>query len=414
MPLIRDEQSWILLYGRRKTGKTFTVKTTRKPSLHLVVTRGGSILLSSGGSFKKTSTEDAIRKAVSMLNEGRQVFIDEFQRLPEDYWDALALPHPSGTLILAASSFGVIEKVYSRRSPLLGLVKPVRIPVINASDTIASLAPRLDPVHAVQWSVILRDPWVIPYAEDSLYRETPIGFLVKHHRELVMTVKGLVGEVFSEEERKLTRLYEETLKLLGAGYWSPAEIAHTLYTRGLIENPSPGTATGILGKLEAMGLVSKLKLWKTRRGRYYYKHTSPLLSITYGLMEKYGTDELDIPLKDEWVTGLYSRELAFTLGEVLAEHHDGIQAYTILPHGEGDIDIVILDKKARHPIACYEAKTGKCKPGDTQKHRSRAISIGCPEARTLCANEDIPGAIGYKTIIEYSVQNIHRLTVKYS
>ncbi|MEB3845437.1 MAG: hypothetical protein GSR83_00115, partial [Desulfurococcales archaeon] len=338
---------------------------------------------------------------------------------PEDYWDALALPHPSGTLILAASSFGVIEKVYSRRSPLLGLVKPVRIPVINASDTIASLAPRLDPVHAVQWSVILRDPWVIPYAEDSLYRETPIGFLVKHHRELVMTVKGLVGEVFSEEERKLTRLYEETLKLLGAGYWSPAEIAHTLYTRGLIENPSPGTATGILGKLETMGLVSKLKLWKTRRGRYYYKHTSPLLSITYGLMEKYGTDELDIPLKEEWVTELYSRELAFTLGEVLAEYHDGIQAYTILPHGKGDIDIVILDKKAQHPIACYEAKTGKCKPGDTQKHRSWAISIGCPEAKTICTNEDNPGAIGYKTInnktiIEYSVRNIRRLTVKYS
>ena len=50
---IRDEQSWILLYGRRKTRKTFTVKTTRKPSLHLVVTRGGSILLAGKGSFKK-------------------------------------------------------------------------------------------------------------------------------------------------------------------------------------------------------------------------------------------------------------------------------------------------------------------------------------------------------------------------
>ena len=406
MPLVRDEQGWILLYGRRKTGKTFTVKTTRKPTLHLVVTRGGSILVASKGSFKLADTEEALRKAVSELNNGHQVFIDEFQRLPEKYWDALALPHSSGTLVLAASSFGVIEKVYNRRSPLLGLVKPVRIPVINASDTVASLAPRLNPVMTVQWSVILRDPWIIPYTSKSLYNETPLDFIVNRHIELTMTVKGLIGEVFGEEERKLTRLYEETLKLLGAGYWSPGEIAHTLYTRGLIENPSPGTVTGILGKLEAMGLVAKLKLWKTRRGRYYYKHTSPILSITYGLMEKYGIDELDISPRREWVEELYSRELAFTLGEILAEHHHGIQAYTILPDRKEDIDIVILDKKSKHPIACYEAKAGKCRPEDITKHRERAKSIGCPEAKTICTSRDGPKTISYKTIVEYSIQNI--------
>ena len=27
-----------------------------------------------------------------MLNNGEQVFIDEFQRLPEEYWDALYSP----------------------------------------------------------------------------------------------------------------------------------------------------------------------------------------------------------------------------------------------------------------------------------------------------------------------------------
>ncbi|MCE4606261.1 MAG: hypothetical protein F7B59_02895 [Desulfurococcales archaeon] len=408
MPLTRNEKNWVLLYGRRKTGKTFTVKTVRRPGLHLIITRSGKALVVCKSKFETMTIDNAISMAVSKLENNAEVFIDEFQRLPEDYWDALALPHPSGTLVLAASSYGIVEKVYSKRSPLLGLVKPVRIPVINASDAVVSLYPRLSPSEAVYWSVILRDPWITPYAESILESLNPIEFILENHKALAMAVKGLIGEVFSEEDRKLTRLYEEVLKLLGSGYWNPREISHTLYARGLIETPSPGTVTGILDKLESMGLVTKVKLWKTRKGRYYYKHASPLLSILYGLMGKYATDELDIPVKPDWVTELYSTELAFNVGEILAEYYRGVQAYTILPGQEGDIDIVILDEKARYPKACYEVKKDKCSPKELSAAYTRAEKTGCPWLKAVCTEKTGGSSITYSTIVDYAIENVIR------
>jgi len=41
---------------------------------------------------------------------------------------------------------------------------------------------------------------------------------------------------------------------------------------------------------------------------------------------------------------------------MLSEYLGGRKSYTILPSGEGDVDIVILDLRGRKPIIGYEVK----------------------------------------------------------
>ena len=118
-----------------------------------------------------------------------------------------------------------------------------------------------------------------------------------------------------------------------------------------------------------MGLIAKTRLWGTRGKRIYYRHASPLLGIIYGLVEKHAIDEYPqtpATLRDTALT-LYARELQFSLAELLAEYHGGTPSYTILPHGEGDVDIVILDRAAKKPIAAYEVKMGTCSRSDYTK-----------------------------------------------
>ena len=108
--------------------------------LYATVTRDNTVIVERRGHEPRTaSAEDAAREILSILRDEGVVVLDEFQRLPERYWQMLALAHPDGALVLVASSLGVVNKVFSTRSPLLGLVAPVRMGLISLGDAIASL-----------------------------------------------------------------------------------------------------------------------------------------------------------------------------------------------------------------------------------------------------------------------------------
>jgi hypothetical protein len=233
---LKKARGWLLVYGRRKVGKTFLLRKELAWSIYATVTRSREIFLESDGGIEKTRLEEGIRRIVNALKRGECVVIDEFQRLPENYWDLLALAHPSGRLVLSGSSFGVVEKVFSRRSPLLGLVNPLRIDVVSYADAVSSLLGKLGPEKALLWAILVRDPWVIPFADLSLH---PAVFIAENAGRLAIASTGLVGEVFVEEERRLTTLYEAVLRLLAEGYWKPAEIAGVLAPRGLLEGGAP-------------------------------------------------------------------------------------------------------------------------------------------------------------------------------
>ena len=86
--------------------------------LYTTVTRDNTVIVERRGHEPRTvSAEDAAREILSILRGGGIVVLDEFQRLPERYWQMLALAHPDGALVLVASSLGVVNKVFSTRSP---------------------------------------------------------------------------------------------------------------------------------------------------------------------------------------------------------------------------------------------------------------------------------------------------------
>lgn len=382
---LRRSSSWVLMFGRRKTGKSFLARLVVPWSLYATVTRDLHVVLEARGDVARIRSPDtAIPLLVNKLRDEEVVVLDEFQRLPERYWTLLASAHPNGRLVLAGSSLGVVDRVFNRRSPLLGLLLPVRIDPISLEDVIVSLANRTGPSSAVLWAVLLREPWLAPFADLGKH---PLEYLEDNIVFLSYTIRGLVGEVFLEEERELTRLYESILRLLGGGVWSSRDLTNILFSRGLIQSPSPGIVTGILDRMMRMGLVVKTRLWRSRGGRLYYRHLSPLLSIVYGAMERLALDEVPV-LPKRMMRGtleiLLTREVSFSLGEMLTQHHNGVQAYTVLEKGGGDIDVVVLDKRGRSPIIAYEIKLGTCSPRDRRKLEERSRKVGVKKARLLC------------------------------
>jgi len=383
----REMRAWTLVYGRRKTGKSFMVRLYEGDALFVTVTRAGSCIVEEpGGGYRVVEQGDAVRAAVERLRRGGTVVLDEFQRLPAQYWDLLALASPRGRLVLVASSLGVVERVFASNSPLLGLVAPFRVDPIRFADALASLAPRASARRAVEWAVLLAEPWLVPHAPDDLEVE-PWAYLAEAAPGLAQMAKGLVGEVFEEEERALTRLYDSILHLLGAGVWKAGEIGALLYARGLMSRPAP--ATGILEKMAAMGLVEKTRLWRTRGHRVYYRHKSHLLAIIYGLKHYLAVDEIQVSpaIVAEYARRLHARELQFAVASLLAEYHGGTPAYTILPHAAGDVDVVVLDPRGKRPIAAYEVKAGDCTRRDAIKALEAARTVGAPRAGLVCVGD---------------------------
>ncbi|MEM2961702.1 MAG: AAA family ATPase [Candidatus Bathyarchaeia archaeon] len=389
---VKDLRGWILVYGRRKTGKTFLLRRVFDKAHYFVVTRPGRVLTERGGETSYMSIEEAVKRAGALLKKGEAVVLDEFQRLPEEFWEAIALHHPSGKLIASGSSLGILKKIFDRRSPLLGLFTPFKLDLIRYSDAILSLKNVCTSLQdALLWGLIIRDPWVIPIM--SLGDDAASEICDKAYG-LLASASGLIGEVFEEEDRSLTRIYDAVLRLIGEGVWKPAEISGILTSNGLISGGLP-TVTGLLERLTGMGLLEKVMLWRTRGSRYYFKHRSPLLSIIYYADQKLNIAEgIHRRVDRNLVLRAFGREFQFSLGEMLAEYMEGIKSYTILPNGEGDIDIVILDSKGKNPIIGYEVKIGVLGRREAEKAVETIHSYGIPKAGLISATAKPPSVPG--------------------
>ncbi len=372
---LNRRRGWLLIYGRRKVGKSFLLCRFMNWDVYVTITRSREAIIDG----KKVEIGKAMDSVIGTLMEGRSAIVDEFQRLDETYWDILAQAHPNGRLILAGSSFGVVKKVFDSRSPLLGTVEPFKLGIISYWDVLANLKPK--DRKEFLWAVLMRDPWIIPMISGN----DPVEFLVERSFGLFMSAQGLIGEVFSEEERLLTALYDSILRLLGEGVGSARELAGILTSRGLLEGGT-SAVTGILSKLEMMGLVTKVPLWRSGRGRYLYRHLSPLLSILYYMESKFGISDGYQP-NEEAVRSILGREVQFSLGEMLAEESGARLAYHRSP--EGDVDIILTDRRGR-PLAGYEVKIGPISKGEAVKAIERMRRLGIPKTGLISLYEKPP------------------------
>ncbi|MEW9492263.1 MAG: hypothetical protein TQ35_0008710 [Candidatus Aramenus sulfurataquae] len=173
------------------------------------------------------SVEDALKEVKETLKRGGVAVIDEFQRLPKVYHSLIAQWAPNGVLVAVGSSYGVVNEVFDRNSPLLGLFTPLEVDLIPYEEVLAQLR---DPVL----SVLFRDPCLVDSYEEFAERV----------KEFSLISKGLIWEVFEEEreeERQLTETYYKVLLLLGEGIWKSSEIAGILQPKGGVATVSSST-----------------------------------------------------------------------------------------------------------------------------------------------------------------------------
>ena len=225
---IRDIPGWILIYERRKVGKTFLVKNFLQYDAYFLVRRDLTIIENGRLSFN-----EFIAKLKDLLREDKTVVVDEFQRLLDTFLDEIVEVYPKGRLLLLGSSLRILHKIFSPKSPILGLISQYKLDLVSPADTLTSLAEYLPPEQAVEIAVYMRDPWLSRYLE--IYNGDIVEFLYNVVKVNIYSIKALIGEIFAEEERELTARYEAILNLLGSGCWRVKEMAGILYNRGLLE-----------------------------------------------------------------------------------------------------------------------------------------------------------------------------------
>jgi hypothetical protein len=356
---LKNVEGWMLIYGRRKVGKSFLIRKYVNHDMYCVITRDLQAYFPSDGSFRKL--DEAFVQSIKALRGGKTVVIDEFQRLPEKYWDGLSAEHPNGKLILVGSSFRVMKKLVDKRSPLLGLVLPYKLDIIHYADVLSQVK---DPLL----SLIYRDPWSINFVKG-------LKDLEEKAYQLYMVAKALIGEIFEEEERQLTMLYEAVLLSLAEGEWNTPIISGALNSKGF--NVTPSTVSGILDTLVNMGLVEKIKIYgDRRRARWYYRISSPIISLMFYAEAKYNvsfTETLgELPI---------GREVQFSIGEMMAEYKNLTFAYS--PYE--DIDVVLLNNDK--PVIGYEVKLGRFSKSEGEKSVERIRRAGIPKAGLISLTE---------------------------
>ena len=334
--LIETEKYWLLIYGRRKVGKTFLLRELCKFDNYFTIKKDSSVISKN----KTISINNMVEDVKKLLSENKTVVIDEFQRLNESTLEELSILHPKGKLILSGSSLRITKKFFEPKSPLLGFFTPIKMSLIQPSDMLLNLHKKIQDEKLIEICTFLREPWIIP----NYNEEETINFIYNIVTKSKQIITGLIGEIFTEEERELTKKYEAILSLVGSGIWNTKELTSILYSRKLIPDPSPTHLIQYLKNLEEMELVESINLHKTK-GKYY-RLISPLMNIYYYLDSRYDISSRTISLEEVKPTlqKLINLEIQNFIADLFSEIYDGRKEYFVSKDKEVDFIITKRNK----------------------------------------------------------------------
>lgn len=282
---VKKSMPWVMIYGRRRTGKTFLVENFIEHDRFFFVNRDATVL------DKKNGEIHTYREFMKVFREivGKEVIVvDEFHRLPESFLDFLRSTGIKGKLILITSTLWLAKSLLGKGQPLVGLVRPVRVDLVDEREIIAELSKTLKGKELIESSVYLREVMLIPS-----YRPPVREFISEFLFDGKIILKELIGEIFTEEERELTKIYEGVMKAVAEGKNISTEISTFLFSRDLISKDNPGMVQKYLNNLVEMGLLERMKVFNKKRYRYF--HISPLIDLHYYLEGKYAYTEVETP-----------------------------------------------------------------------------------------------------------------------
>lgn len=278
----RSLGSWVIIYGRRKTGKTFFVKKFLKWDEYYLVTRDGRIF---DENFNEVSYE--VLKDRMKREKERLFVIDEFHRLPNDFLDFLQMLDERMKIILVTSTlWRAKEKL--KGNPTLGLFDHFRMGLIDERDMLMELSGRIKEARElVEACVYLREPILI-----RRYKGNVGNLITNFLFENKDIIERLIWEIFSEEEKELTSRYLVVLEAIASGKNESGEIASEL-SKIFGERVNASYVQKYLKDLTEMGIIEKIKIYGKKRAKFY--HVSPLLDLHFYLNAKYGYAERDVP-----------------------------------------------------------------------------------------------------------------------
>mgnify|MGYP000085340418 CR=1 FL=1 len=181
----------ILFYGRRKTGKTFLVKSYYRDAEYFFVKRNRTIFWENR---RRVLGYDEFTDMLGLIDD-RLVIVDEFQRLPDDFLDYIHVNQPKN-LVLVTSTLFTARSLLSKRSPILGLFLEYRVDIIDERDILVNMCHLFEGRELVERSVLLREPILLQWADLNL---------VDIIERLKLTVPALVGEVRGDSKSSLLR-----------------------------------------------------------------------------------------------------------------------------------------------------------------------------------------------------------------
>jgi len=271
----------ILVYGRRKVGKTFLIKNYFQNFEYFFVRRDRSIFWENKGEV--LSYEEFLK--ILELIKDKLIIIDEFHRLSNDFLDYIHQKNLKN-LVLITSTVFLAKKMIGEKSPLLGLFLEYKVEIIDERDILINLSKYFEGKELIERSIFLREPILLNWYN--------LDF-AEIINSLKITVPALIGEIFTEEDRKFVERYEGILRAVASGKQTLTEISSFLYKRKIIEAQNPMLIKPYLNTLVNLGLIKRYEEYRKKGFRYFV--SSPLIDIYFYLDEKYNFSEENLDKK---------------------------------------------------------------------------------------------------------------------
>ncbi len=366
---IKKLKGWVLIYGRRKVGKTFLIKNFLDYDVFFRVNGDGSVSAEKFVIGSIRNMQDFSNVVSELLSGGKTIVIDEFQRLPDGVLEDISKRHPHGKVLFSGSSMKVVRRISGNKSPLLGLTLQCRLGLIRPANMLRELlSKKVDAVSAIEVAPYLADAWTIPFFRKENTSAKTIYELLRYSK---LTIPALVGEIFTEEEREFSRVYEAVLRLVGAGEWNYKNVASMLSDRKLIERADSALVLPYIKNMVDMGLLTPLQLYSSKKKMY--RLSSPIMEAFYYLDDRYDFGEAEVSFEEAKPTIERLRNLAVQnfIAELFASVHNGKNEYYVTPSSE--IDFVITSRG--RPVLAGEVKWGDYEPGDVKKFEEKSRFI---------------------------------------
>ncbi|MFB6088892.1 MAG: AAA family ATPase [Candidatus Aenigmatarchaeota archaeon] len=347
---IEDLNKWTMVYGRRKTGKTFLLREFIPHDEYFFVKRDRTILSQRDGKMESMIYDTFKETLQRELSNDRVLVVDEFHRLGDDFFDLLHGMKKNGRLILVSSTLTLSKKLLGNKSPLMGLFAEVSIPIIDLSNIVETLETEYsNKKELMELSMVIREPIAVDYVNEQ---ENARNVLIDVLRGSLKTIPALVGEIFEEEERQLSAIYEGIMRAVATGYNVSGRIADYLFSHNLIDRNDPSLVQQYLSNMVEFGILKKTKVYNKNRNKY--SHISPLIYLYYYSDEHYNISERD-PSEEEIariVDEMMPRLIENTVREYLAKR-DGLTE-AVIETSDYDVDVCLL--KFQKPEAVGEVK----------------------------------------------------------